>query len=541
MKRAVLRTISFFENTPLTIKSWAVSFATVVAVRVFIEQLVTGYSKQTVVDFVGVLIHGTFVFFLVSYLIVLLFVKLITNEETKKIATVLLWGQWLIVLPPVIDRLIFKENPYKSFYLFGSVDEVFRKFFLFFGDSPHYGITYGTRFLILVTIVFLAFYAFVKTRSYLKVVFMAVGAYFLLYLLGAFPSLVTFFWTFVGEGTVSEVKAHTVAGDFFTPLRYFGFELNSFKYVIHFKLAFYYNLLLVVCLLILQFFENKKKLFALFRNVRVPQTIYQIGLMFVGFGMAIFFEKTGERFNEVSFLVLLNATLAVVLAWLFSVVVNDLEDIRIDEKSNTKRPLVQRVFSVVEYREYAFLYAFLALLSGLIVGFPSFVLIGLFLLITWAYSSYPFRLRRIVFVSSGVSALASLLILIAGFFLGTGFDSPEIFPWRIIGFLFVVYTLVVPIKDLKDIVADKEEDVVTLPNLVGEKNARLILAVIVFFCYMSSVWVVNEMRLFWPALFFGLISYGFLNRRKMKHQKLLYSLLLSVIVYGALLVWVAIF
>ena len=142
--------IEYLENTPISLATWIISFAAVVGVRFFIEVLIAGQPYKDLDEFVGSLVHGTLVFFLLSYLVLLVFLKIVTKEQTKKIANILLWGQWLILLPPIVDKIIFGDKQYWSFYVFDNVLGVMIRFFQFFGENPSFGITWGTRTMVAI-------------------------------------------------------------------------------------------------------------------------------------------------------------------------------------------------------------------------------------------------------------------------------------------------------------------------------------------------------------------------------------------------------
>ena len=102
---------------------------------------------------------------------------------------------------------------------------------------------------------------------------------------------------------------------------------------------------------------------------------------------------------------------SVFAAWMFSVVTNDLADVETDNISNQNRPLQKGIFDPKTYRDYGLVFLLLALLLAVSVSKTSFVLVALYLLVTWVYSQYPFRLKKFLFVSSAVSAIATIVLV----------------------------------------------------------------------------------------------------------------------------------
>ncbi|MEA2006763.1 MAG: UbiA family prenyltransferase [Patescibacteria group bacterium] len=527
--------VSFLEKGPLSIRTWIVSFGGIVAARILIESLVFSFEQKTFDEFLGI-IFGTVLFFLFSYIVLLVVLRFLVKEKIEKLASVLLWGQWMIIIPPIVDKLIFGDRKYWSFYIFGSVKEVIIKGLTFFGENPSFGITWGTRLLVLITVVGLGLYVFYKKRKIVWFFIGAISVYLVLYILGAFPSFVSFvILPFAGVGLFA-IEAEDIAKQFLTSLQLFGIENSGIKVVLHYKMGLVYNPLLFVFSVFLLFVSRRRWFFALAKNVRYPQMIFNCGLFFLGVGLGWmrFPQNFGIDFFEM--MALANAILAIFFAWYFSVVVNDLADIEIDQISNQDRPLTSGAIKKSTYSDFGLIFALFALLSSLVVSKVFFLIIVGYLLVTWVYSSHPFRLKRFVLVSSILSSFASLFFLLGGYLLISDFQTLQFFPWRIISFLFIAYAFLIPLKDIKDIEGDQAKDVETLPVVLGEENARIFLGVVLFVNYVLSPVIVDERSLFLPAVLFGGISYWVITNQKHKPKTLPWWVLGIVTIYGMLLV-----
>ncbi len=528
--------VSFLESAPISIQTWSISFVTILTVRFFFESVFLNFESIEFVEFLASFLHGTILFFLFSFVLNVLFLMAITGEDVKKIANVVLWGQWLAVLPPIIDKIIFKDRQIWSFYIFDNLKGLAHRFVTFFGDNPDFGVTWGTRGEVLIAIIFLGIYVYVKKK---KVIWLFLGIFFsyiLFFILGVFPSIITFFVEMVRGVDLFTINKTHIIKLFLTPARYLGIEKGTIKTALSFKLALVYNILLFCELAILQFFVNKKKFVALIRNIRYPQMSLNIGLLFVGIGLGCFYFPQNFSLSFFSILAVVNLLIAVFSAWYFSVFVNDLADIAIDEVTNTSRPLIAKTLTKDEFKTYGFVFLVITLLSGMVVSVKVFLLLVVYLLVTWIYSQYPLRLKQFVFISSALSSFALLLFLTIGYVAMSDGQTLNLFPWKIVVFLFIVYALLVPIKDLKDTEGDRRAGIATLPCLIGTENARIVLGAILFLSYFGSVVMLSERKLFVPEILFVIINYYIMTSKRHNVRALPWWVLGIVFIYAILLV-----
>lgn len=531
------RVIEIIEGTRLNIKTIFFSILAIVAIRFFFESVFLDFTTTNYEELLASSTTALFLFFLFSYVLMVIFIHLITKEKIPKVASVVLWGQWIVILPPIIDHIVFEGHTVWSFYIFDSVAGVILRFFTFFGDNPAFGITFGTRTEILIITILFGLYIYIKKEKKIQWLFLgSLAAYLFSFILGIVPNIITYFYeVFSGTNLFTIDKTHII-GIFLTSLQYFGIERGTFKTVLSFKMAFYFNIFLFVELIFLQFLANKKIFYALLKNVRYPQMFFNSGLMFVGISLGVFYFPHNFSLDMFSILAVINLWIAVFCGWFYSVFVNDLADVKTDEITNTSRPLIKGELVKREYIDYSFLFLILSLMSAIVVSDKIFLLMALFLMLTWVYSKEPFRLKRFVFVSSVLSSFASLLFLVMGYILLSDGQSLLAFPWKIIIYLFTVYALLIPVKDLKDIDGDGHTGTTTLPMLIGEKNARMVLGTLLFLSYFFSVIVLNEMKLLVPAVMFGAISYYIMTSNKYKARVLPWWVLGIVFIYGILLV-----
>jgi 4-hydroxybenzoate polyprenyltransferase len=533
MFKIIKRIIRFIENQQLSFSGWVISFGTLLGLNLFFQSITYGFNSLSFEYFIGEIIQP---YYFILYLAVVIFIYLITGENIKKILNFVLWGFWSIIFWPIIDKIILKDSFHLSFYLYDSIGGIFNKLITFFGPINPVGILYGTRIETIFIVLFVGVYVYYKRNSLLRALFAGLGVYVIFFISVALPSILVFIFTLGSGENILEVTKLDVVKFFNTPFNYFGVEERGFAVTFFYKISLIYNLIFLGLLFWLQYLCDKNLLNSLIKNIRFPQMIFNWGLLILGMLIGLFYFSSNLTTDFFSVFVLVNLFLSILFSWLFSVVVNDVEDYEIDKSSNTNRPLVIGFIKKDGYLNYGYVFLFLSLLFAITINIKIFLLVVLYNLTTVIYSKKPFKLKRIPWVAGIVSAGASLLILIIGYILISSEQTLELVPWKIIIFLFVSYSLILPIKDLKDIKSDKQNNVLTIANLFGEKKARLYFGAVIFFVYISSVFVLGVENLFWWATIFGLMSYWSINNSKNRRNKLLYKLLIIVSLYLGLIV-----
>ncbi len=568
--------INFIEKQSLTFGGWVISFFTLLGLNLFFQFITYDFKNISFEYFIGEIIQP---YYFILYLAIVIFLYLITNQKsfhltkviknkkTKSRSTLLklqkikkssdfiqdlqnenieminvlkfvLWGFWSIIFWPIIDKLILGDKFHLSFYIYDGVEGIFNNLITFFGPIVPVGILYGTRIETVFIILITGFYIYYKTESLLRVFMGVVGVYIIFYISVALPSILVFLVTILKGNSVLEITNLDVVNFFNTPLKYFGSKERGFVVTFFYKISLFYNLILVGLLIWLQWLWNKNILKSLIKNIRMPQMIFNWGLLLIGIFVGLFYfpeNLTKDFFSE---LVCINLFFIVLFIWLFSVIINDIEDFEIDKISNKNRPLIKGLISKKIYLNYGLVFLFLAGLFSLVIGGKIFVLVVLYIFITLIYSKKPFKLKRIPWVAGIISALAVLLIFLMGYFLIVGNNNNINFPWGIMLFLFGGYALILPIKDLKDINSDKQNNILTVANLLGEKLARIYFGVVIFLIFILTVFIFNFKELFIPAIILGSIAYWIVNNKKNSRNILLYKILGVVIIYLLLVIFI---
>lgn len=528
-----------FLETKVSLGIWTVGFLALVTVRYFIEQFMARTSgslttSQSIVEY----IHNLY-FFLLAILLIWLLVSFIMNLNPKRMAILFLWSSVLMVVPPIIDMLKTGGQIYWSFYVIGGVADLVKQFTTIFGHFPSGIVYFGTRITFISAIILISSFVFIRTRNILKAAVTALFTYVILFFMGSFPSLFSLaYLSLFGGRNLSDIKPFNVVQFFGGPQNVFGAAAPGIGYSFPYNLDFIYFPFLVLVLAVFFFAADRKKFRAVLKNFRYPQIIYHTGLFIVGMGLGCLIYPQNFNFTILSFFAALTLVISIWLAWKASVVVNDVNDLEIDKISNPARPLPQGIFSEKEYWQFGLVCLLLSFLGALSVGTNWLLLILVYQIIAWFYSARPFRLKKFPGVASAVSSLASLMVLFMGFTLISGDDLIQHLSWRIILLLFLAYMLAIPIKDFKDIVGDGKEKIWTIPVLFGDSTGRLVVSICIFVAYMLSVFLLGELRLFFWALIFGIITFVILNYGKIKPRQLPGVILGVVGIYGLILVLV---
>ncbi len=516
----------------------ALSFSGVVALRIFIDFFVA--SRE--LSFSEILIEylHNFFFFLIAFLLIWLFLSLILRDNPAKLAGFIISAFWLIIFPPILDMIKTGGKVYLSFYLLSDFKTLLGQFMTLFGKLPS-GIAYfGTKIVFLAAVILCACLVFYKTKNIIKSLVSAAGVYIIFFFMGSFPTLFVFAYNLISGGKkISGIQPFHIAQFFGVPAKLFGLEFNNLKYSLAYNLDLIYYLLLLLILAVLFFAIDKDKFFAVIKNLRLPQSIVHGGLFFTGLGIGLWAYPQNLNINIFSAAAALDLVAAIFLAWIASIIINDISDFSIDAISNPARPLQEKIFNVLEYKQMGIILFLLSLLGGLIIGAKFAALLVIYQFLAWAYSAEPFRLKKFPLVATLVSSAALLVILFMGFTLVSGGNNLEGLPWRIILLLLISFTLVLPLKDFRDIEGDRRDKIWTIPVIFGDKNGRLINAVGIFIPFILSVFFLNELRLFWWAVLSG--SASFLIIITKKPRQLFWWVLGIVAAYGVILVKIIFF
>ncbi|MFZ2153763.1 MAG: UbiA family prenyltransferase [Candidatus Moraniibacteriota bacterium] len=525
--------IEKLETAQTSFYLWAITFLSIIFARVLMENWLGGMVNKSG-DYFFHHVAYTFFFFFMSYSIFVGLLMINLKLELKKAANISLFGYLIIIFPPLIDYIVLRDSFFLSFYGIYELADMPYRFFTVFGKDPHFGVTYGVRVEIVMTVLALILYGYLKTGKTLKSLWLGIQAYLILFVLASFPSWITIFLLGWSKGFFAVVETDIVKL-FLTSAKFFSRETGTYLNALSIKLTTIYSLMLMVVINLGLYFNYRNKFIAFVKNCRPVQIIYHLGLLVVGMGLGMFFTQTNWDFNLFNGLAFLNIALAVIFAWLASVVVNDIYDKQIDGLTNKKRPLLVGIFTEKEYIVAGVVIWLASLLyAGIINPKIVWILIA-YQALAWFYSAWPLRLKRFPIVASLISALASCLIMFAGFMLVSPGEDIQEFPRRIFWLVLIALTISLPIKDLKDIAGDKLDKVYTIPVIFGEYWGKVIIGSGIFLSYFLSIIFLNEFSLnFWAILLGGLSFWVVIfsgNHKKINNRNVIWWVLALLLVY----------
>lgn len=537
MFKYLVNLVDKIEKSPTNFYLWSISFLSIIIARVLVENWLAQMVNRTG-DYFFHHFSYTLVFFLFSYLIFLGLLIKNLGLKIKEASNIMLWGYVIVIFPPLFDFILLGDRPYLSFYGIYTLSEMPLRFITFFGKNPDFGVTYGVRIEIAITVLALLVYGYIKTRSKWRALFLALQAYVILFILGTFPSWLTLLFKGFEKGFMG-VSETDVVQLFFTSARLFSRSTGNYLNALSIKLSVIYAFLLFTLVCWGAWILYRKNFISFLKNFRPVQILYHLGLLLVGMGLGFLFTEINWEFNIFNFFSFLLIIISIVLAWLASVVVNDIYDKKIDNLTNKDRPLIMGDFKEGEYVTLGgVLFVVSIFFSAMVNPKVAFILIA-YQALAFFYSAWPFRLKRFLGIASLISSVASLLILMAGFILVTPEENIVDIPSRIIWLVGLAFIFCLPIKDLKDIEGDKADGVKTFPVVFGEYWGKIIIGAGVFASYVFSVIALNEKKLTFWAIILGGISFWFIaysgNNKKINNRNIIWWVMGALFIYVLIL------
>lgn len=527
----------------VSLLSWIFAFLGIIFVRCFVEQFVAFSKPMLPYESVLEYVHN-FYFFSLAIVLIWLFLSFILKVNPKKLSIILIFSSIFAIFPPLIDMIRTGGEIYWSFYLFSTPRDLFWQYITVFGHLPSAIVYFGTKIVFISVILLVFLIVLAKSRKFLRAIFSAIAVYSILFFIGAFPSLFFYAFSFVsGQNKVLEIQPYQIAQFFGGMSRTMGVEFSALHYALAlaYRLDFIYFILLILLLAILFWKIDRQKVIAVWKNARFPQLVYHSGLFFIGIAIGALNYPHNFRLDIFSILSVVVLLSSVWLAWLASVIINDLSDFSIDSVSNPERPLQKKIFTQEEYIHLGWAFFVLSIIGAVSLGFSFAVLLIVYQIVAWIYSAEPFRLKRFPLVGTLMSSLALLMVLFLGYILMSDGQTIYTLSIRIIFLILISGTICLPIKDFKDIAGDKQDGVWTLPVIFGEKKARLIVATNLFISFMLSVFLLNELQLFWWALIFGTIAFLVVVSQKIKPRQLFWPVLGILFIYGLVMIKILFF
>jgi len=419
----------------------------------------------------------------------------LTGERIGGVMKVMTPAWAIILIPPIFDYIVTSGEGMRISYLLDLRSVVFR----FFDPTATLDrVSPGQRVEIVAAMALAVAYVWIKRRSRLRAVLAFPLVYLLLLAHGILPNALARLAWIIGRNPVAPPTfIYNVM------YRAGGIVPDESR-----KLALVF--LLSSCALgwwaLKRHAPEKER--ALRTNLRPLRTLHYLGMAVFGvaLGWAVF-APVGVAFTGGGdVLGIIGVALAVLLAFQASVNLNDLFDEEADRIVGVPRPLVRGALTRRDAAIAAGVLAGVSLLTALNVKYSTFLFVLLALILSFAYSAPPLRLKRIPLVSNLSLGVISLLVCMTGFSAYAEERTFALFAPRLGWVIVLAFGLGFAAKDLKDRLGDGATGVVTLPVLLGEKGGRIATAVLVLLGYLAVPALLPYPVLLVPAVLLGIGS-----------------------------------
>jgi geranylgeranylglycerol-phosphate geranylgeranyltransferase len=431
-----LRFCARFGDAELGVGASVMALAFFVALRNYLELTLFGEAIAPLQ-----LAHYVLFYFGLALSLALL-LHALTARPLLYVVRLVFPGLILSVLPPVLDGTVFAGVTRYDYLPRGGPAELLHAYLTWFGPITAKGVTPGMR--IEIAIATLAVFVFVHahTRSLGRALLGAWLGYSVLFAWVALPVFIELPVQLLGGHWERDAAAAT-------------------------------RLIVGVCalLVVTAFARHQARLFAeIVRDLRWLRLLHYELMFVLGLCLALGAEQQTTAVDY-AFRIGLGA-FAIALAWAFAVINNNLFDIELDRINAPQRPLVSGAVDAVAYARAGWGAFGLALGLGFAIHPAALLLIALFCLGYYVYSSPPLRLKENCSVSKLVIGLNSVACMILGQGLASGLlrGSPAL-SWAV----FAWFSLGAHMIDLKDVQGDRAAGIKTLATMLGRERAQRVI------------------------------------------------------------------
>jgi 4-hydroxybenzoate polyprenyltransferase len=406
-----------------------------------------------------------------------------TRERVSRISRIILPSFLVIILAPLIDLLLSGGQGFNISYMMpGEHTGMLMRFLTFFGPLTEHGITPGMRIEIGLVLLGCFTYFLVKRRSVVRSAVFTFLAYAVIFGYCAMPFLID---AFIGM---------------------FGIPFNHINELF---IQFYLMAIFVLGIWVAAL-HSRKHLTEILRDIRPFRLLHFELMFFIGMALSMPMITLRAVTYDMLFSPML-AAVAILFAWLFSVVTNNLADRDIDRVSNRGRPSVTGSIPMAEYSRMPWLFLGLAAAFSWAAGAESLFYILLFAGNYFLYSMPPFRLKRVPFFSKALIALNSLLLMMWGF---TLLGVPMAwFPRPIMAFFLIGFTAAINFIDIKDHDGDRKAGIRTLPTIMGLGRSKALIGAFFLVMYPIVYLLFTDALLLPFLLAFGVTEMVLVNRK----------------------------
>ena len=544
--------INKLEEVKISFSQWLMIFFSIVLVRNFLENFSGQSLDHRLTDIYTHFIHYPLAY-LALFLSIIVILYLITKEDIVKILKICLVGLTVIWLPPILDIIFTWGRGWMvNYWLDGWKDFLFN-FFTLLGKFRNPGATIGIRIEVVIILLGLALYTYLKTVSFKKSVFTLFFVYVAIFLCFNLPLFIVTFAELphlkleeINREAMSNFFEREASNSLIFSSRIGGINdglvdsATNFGNIFNLEISAVYIIIIIILLLLILKFYKKENYLAILRNVRVLRLGHYFLMAAIGVYLGWQFREAWPFDTLYDYLALLLLFISVAFFWIGAVFQDDLADIKIDSISNIDRPLPQKMLNAQEAKTIVLISFIISLVSAFIAGYYIFIFILTAIAISYLYSTEPLRLKQFPILNSFLIALASLTVIMSGFFLAGGTFKLNQFPVRVAIIVLLTLTMAFGTKDIKDIEGDKKAGIKTIPVIFGEDRGKKILGVMSFIAFLIIPIVFWRIEILVLSIIFGSIIYYLINKKKYQEKYIFiayffYVLLLSPFITRAII------
>ncbi|MCX6789915.1 MAG: UbiA family prenyltransferase [Candidatus Kaiserbacteria bacterium] len=494
--------ITSLETAPMSVAGWIAGFIGVVWIRCFLEAFSSPNKSGYLTSDLPTLLHYTLFYAAVIFLTVVC-VSIATGISSTKMMRSVIFMLPLMWIAPLID--LMQKGSHMTYIFAANAEILFADFITCFG-----GATLGLRIELGLLVLLLGGYVYLHTkRSSTAFVGMVVG-YVVIFIAGSLPTLISFLLP--TNGLFVSLQNSMLSHSFLHPSANYS-VYRTLELLFDAGMAQSWYLILSIFGFAWLYRAQEDVVRALSHNLR-PERIGHFMLMALLGGLIAFSAGSQISWTIFDFLTIAITGITILFTCIFAIISNDLVDESIDVISNIERPLVTGALTRKNMRDAGLVSGIMTILGALTLGSYATFWILVFTAAYYIYSVPPLRLKRVPLLASVFIGIATLVMMLLGFFLVSTNQALSAFPTSIALLVVVFMTLSANVRDLKDIEGDSSAGISTLPTLLGEKRARMTIGALMCIAYLFVPILIPISILWVPSSIAGVVSWGGLIQGK---------------------------
>ena len=499
--------IEKIENYPTKLWQILVWFYFVILTRTLFEVFSDNLGNfHNIKDF---LIYYPAYYFAAFSLIILIF-YLFTKTPILKILKVVLFGSVFIFIAPLIDTL-FPFSPDFSYYTVDNFQMLFKSMItLGLGGNYLQGSSLGIKIELIFSFFGVFSYLILKNVNLIKSLIGSFTNYTFLWLLSSITSYYAIFYK----------------------------QINLKYYFNSPQIGLSYLILTSIFILIIFFINDKEKFYKWIKSIEWFQT--SITIILFSFGCLLYlyqrFDYTIFTANPIFYLIrTTSAIITIFIVWQIARIFNDLADNPVDIQFNKKNLL--KTFSHEEIKNILFIYISLLILFAFSLSNNIFILLLICLGLSYLYSFEPIRLKRHFLLYCPTEAFAFLLIFFTGYqlYFIPG-DSMLLIPTGLSIIIFIILTISISFKDIKDETSDRYQNTVTLFTLLKKEKASHLIALLILIASIIPTFYFKQIVLIIPSIIAFCLMYYITKGFVVIKQKAIIITILLVYILSIILI-----